>query len=54
MGVVHDDRRYHHPDVYLQGLTARHAFRVAVLEPAVTRLDRGTPVAGRVCVLIKT
>lgn len=51
--IVGDDRRYHHADAYLHGLAARHAFRVAVIEPAATRLDRGKPVAGRVCVLIK-
>ena len=52
--IVGDDRRYHHADAYLQGLAARHPFRVAVLEPAATRLDRGEPVAGRVSVLVKT
>jgi predicted TPR repeat methyltransferase len=51
--IVGDDRRYQHGDAYLRDAAARHGFSVAILEPATTRLDRGAPVAGRVCVLVK-
>ena len=49
--IVGDDRRYHHADTYLRETAAHCAFRVAVMEPAAARLERGEPVAGRVCVL---
>jgi predicted TPR repeat methyltransferase len=50
--IVGDDHRYHHADAYVCEVAATH-FRVAVLEPATARLDRGEPVPGRVCALIK-
>jgi predicted TPR repeat methyltransferase len=51
--IVGDDRRYHHADTYLIEIAADHAFHLAVLEPATTRLDRGEPVPGCVCVLAR-
>jgi predicted TPR repeat methyltransferase len=50
--IVGDDRRYHHADPHVYEVAAA-CFHVAILEPAVTRLDRGEPVPGSVCVLIK-
>jgi predicted TPR repeat methyltransferase len=50
--IVGDDRRYHHADAYIREVAVTY-FHVAILEPAVTRLEGGEPVPGRVCVLIK-
>jgi predicted TPR repeat methyltransferase len=46
--------RYAHPRAYLVRLAEAHGFRVVAVDEASTREDRGAPVPGLVCMLIKT
>lgn len=45
--------RFAHADSYLRRLAAGHGFSVLSLDPVVTRRERGQPVSGLFCLLIR-
>lgn len=46
--------RFAHADSYLRRLAAEHGFSAILLEPTVTRREKGEPVSGLLCVLVRS
>ena len=46
--------RFAHAEPYLRRLAAEHGFSVTLLEPTVTRREKGEPVPGLLCVLSRS
>jgi predicted TPR repeat methyltransferase len=50
---LHSTGRFAHADAYLRRLAAGHGFSLIALDPVVTRRERGLPVPGLFCLLIR-
>lgn len=48
-----EDLRFSHAPDYLRKLAHQHGLQMMILQESSTRLDRGQPVAGLICVLLK-
>ncbi len=49
-----EDLRFSHSPDYLRDLTQKHGLKILILQASSTRLDRGQPVPGLICVLLKS
>jgi len=45
--------RFSHSPDYLRDLSQKHGLKILILQASSTRLDRGQPVPGLICVLLK-